>query len=213
MTVRKALLTIIGCALLFGAIGAAIGYAVGEFAPGYFRTKFRISRHEEEGFDPVGVGVGLGLCNGTVGGVVVGLIVVALVCWRETRLQKGAVAPSQGEGQSATSASASDRLLRATAWLLLLAFGISCGVFIGERNGDRRASYREYFRVRDALAPALDGDPAFAHVQLGMDKGGGVYMVGEVGTPADLERLRGVVTRVLGEPRSRELTKRIRTAR
>src|SRR6478672_9832604 len=84
MTVRRAITTIICSTLLLAAIGGSFGYGLGALAPGYYRSVFRSS--QEPGFDPVGVGVGLGITQGTTAGVIVGLVLVALICWRDTRL-------------------------------------------------------------------------------------------------------------------------------
>jgi hypothetical protein len=89
MTIRYAIATIIGCTLLLAAIGASVGYGLGTFAPGYYRTVFRSSH--KPGFDPVTFGVGQGVTQGVVGGVVVGLAVVALLCWRGRRSRAGAI--------------------------------------------------------------------------------------------------------------------------
>ena len=83
MTIRVAIATIAACTLLLACIGGGIGWALGTFAPGYYRSVFR--NGEEAGFDPVSVGIGQGLTQGTTGGVVVGLIVVALFIWRDSR--------------------------------------------------------------------------------------------------------------------------------
>lgn len=44
------------------AAGAGIGWVLGTFAPGYYRTVFRCGDSPE--FNPVQVGVGLGLTQG-----------------------------------------------------------------------------------------------------------------------------------------------------
>src|SRR2546423_720700 len=93
MTIWSAIATIISCTVLFIIIGAGAGYALGTFVPGYYRTVVRGGL--EPGFDPVSVGLGLGLTQGMVGGVVVGLAIVAVLCWRESRLQRAAVQDSR----------------------------------------------------------------------------------------------------------------------
>src|SRR5262249_21201796 len=66
MTIRNAVATVVGCTLLFAAIGATIGYGLGALRPGYYRTVYRVGR--EPWFDPVSVGIGQGVTQGTGGG-------------------------------------------------------------------------------------------------------------------------------------------------
>ncbi len=84
MTIRSAIATIAACTAMLAVIGGGTGWALGTFAPGYYRSVFR--NGNEPSFDPVSVGVGQGLTQGTSGGVAVGLVVVALFIWRDTRL-------------------------------------------------------------------------------------------------------------------------------
>jgi hypothetical protein len=86
MTIRAALATITACTALLAVIGGGIGWGIGTFAPGYYRTVFRSGN--EAWFDPISVGIGQGLGQGTAGGVVVGLAVVALFLWRDSRVRK-----------------------------------------------------------------------------------------------------------------------------
>ncbi|VTS06859.1 hypothetical protein [Tuwongella immobilis] len=92
MTIRSAIGTIAAFTAMLAAIGGSIGWALGTYAPGYYRSVFR--NGNEPWFDPVDVGLGQGLTQGTTGGVVVGLIVVALFIWRDTRGSRESVAPS-----------------------------------------------------------------------------------------------------------------------
>jgi len=208
MTIRIAIATIVGCTLLAGAIGASLGYGVGTLAPSYYRGLFYSGR--EEWFDPVSVGVGLGLSQGTAVGVVVGLAVVALLCWRDTRFQRGTGPPPQPDGQVAPVGSATRRLLLITGSLLVLGFCLSSGVVVGRLLGEGGAYHRRYLEEREALAPALAADPAFAGVEIREQSKGGMYLRGDVSTPADLERLRGITVRAVGEARAKEVMRSVR---
>ena len=86
MTVRLAFTTIIASAAIFAVIGGAIGYALGTFAPGYYRGVF--SNGNEPGFDPVSVGLGQGITQGVTGGAAIGLLVIAILVWRECRIRR-----------------------------------------------------------------------------------------------------------------------------
>ena len=85
MTILGAVATIAGSTVAFAIIGAGVGWALGMYAPGYYRSVFQGGN--EPWFDPVAVGLGQGLTQGVAGGVVVGLVVVALLIWRDSRLQ------------------------------------------------------------------------------------------------------------------------------
>ncbi len=203
MTVRSAIATIVGCTLLVGAIGASVGYGLGTFAPGYYRSVCRSSR--EPWFDPVSVGVGYGLTQGTAGGVVVGLALVALLSWRETRLQRVAGSPPPGDGRTAGSGSLARRLLMITGLLLALGFCLSFGVILGLLAGETGAYHRRYLEEKEVIAPILAADPALAAVELDEYPGGGVCLVGDVPTPEDLERLQSGVVRAVGQRRAEEV--------
>ncbi len=86
MTILAAIATVTGCTVAFATIGAGIGWALGTYSPGYYRSVFQSGN--EPWFDPVTVGVGQGLTQGFAGGVVVGLTVVALFVWRDSRFQR-----------------------------------------------------------------------------------------------------------------------------
>ncbi|WP_020472973.1 hypothetical protein [Zavarzinella formosa] len=203
MTIRSVIATIIGCTLLLAMIGGGIGYGLGVIAPGYYRGVF--SKGREPGFDPVSVGLGQGLTQGTAGGVVVGLAVVALLCWREVRLRQipGSVSPVAD--LSTESASPASRALRITGFLLSLVFCLCTGVAFGKLIGERNSYHRRYLEERELIAPLLVGEPALSGVSLLENSIGGVYLTGEVPAVEDLARLRNDVIRVVGERRTKEI--------
>jgi hypothetical protein len=100
------------------------------------------------------------------------------------------------------------------AWMLfvilmaLLGFGscFSVGLFLGEIRGEGGARYRRYLEERAIVHAAIAGDPAFAGVTIERQSSGGAYLSGEIATQAELQRLRSVVARVLGEPRADKMT-------
>lgn len=202
MTIRIAVATIVGCTLLIAAIGASVGYALGTLAPGYYRSVFRNGR--EPGFDPISVGVGEGLTQGTAGGVVVGLAVVALLCWREVRLGRVDDLPAPADGRPVRSGVTARRVLLTTGSALGLGFCLCSGVIVGLLRGEGGAYHRRFLEEQEAIAPVLASDPAFAGVKLHEYSAGGVWLSGEVPTPEDLGRLRAGVIRAVGERRARE---------
>ena len=66
--------------------GTAIGFCLGKFAPGYYRSVFWAGQLQD--FDPVAVGIGQGLTQGLAFGAIVGIALVAVLCWYHTRLEK-----------------------------------------------------------------------------------------------------------------------------
>ncbi|MFI5091196.1 MAG: hypothetical protein ACHP7P_14185 [Terriglobales bacterium] len=86
MNIGKALTTVVGTAIAFGAGGGAIGALLGRVAPGFFRQVLPV--RDPATFSPVEVGFGLGLTNGLGWGVAVGVLLVAIIAWKETRLTR-----------------------------------------------------------------------------------------------------------------------------
>jgi hypothetical protein len=83
LTVPRSLSIIIASAVGFGAAGAGIGSALGVVAPSYYRGVF--ANGNEPGFDPIQVGLGLGLSQGSICGVLVGMVVVLAVSFSRGR--------------------------------------------------------------------------------------------------------------------------------
>jgi len=86
MNILKALAAVGGPAVAFAAAGAGIGGLLGAFAPSYFRQMFRV--RDEAHFDPVELGVGLGTTQGLIWGLVVGVAIVAIIGWKESRIAR-----------------------------------------------------------------------------------------------------------------------------
>jgi hypothetical protein len=173
-----ALAAIASCTLLVAVIGATVGYGLGKINPSYYRSVFRNGR--EAGFDPVSIGVGQGLTQGTAGGVVVGLALVALLSWRETRRQRSEGTPPRVDNQP-------DRVLIiawagfcSTVFLLVIGFCFTSGLIVGEFRGEGGAYYRQYENEREAVTPILATHPAFTRIEAAQSPAGGVYLTGEV---------------------------------
>jgi hypothetical protein len=86
MNVLKALATVTGTALGFGVAGSAIGALLGYVAPGFFRQMLPL--RDPTNLNPVELGIGLGLTNGLGWALAVGVLLVAVLAWRETRLAR-----------------------------------------------------------------------------------------------------------------------------
>lgn len=198
----KAILTILGCTAVVGAIGASVGYGLGAFVPSYYRSLFLYGR--EPWFDPVSIGFGQGLTQGIVGGVMVGVAVVAILVWREIRLLSIARSMEHA-GEQSPQAKPVRRVLLITGLSLSLVFCLCSGLVFGLFRGERNAYYRQYLEEKEAVTPLLASDPAFANVELCERSSGGVYAMGTVPTTEDLSRLQSGMNRALGERRTREV--------
>ena len=86
MNITKALATVVGTALGFGVAGTGIGVFLGKVAPGFFRQMLPL--RDPASFNPQEVGIGLGLTNGLGWGLVVGVLLVAIIAWKESRLTR-----------------------------------------------------------------------------------------------------------------------------
>jgi hypothetical protein len=200
MSIPKAIATIVGCTVLLAGIGASFGYALGAFAPGYYRSVFRAGR--EPDFDPVDVGVGLGVTQGMTWGVVVGLAVVALLCWRERRCGRSVV-PDIQSGQPAASRYVARAILLIIGVLPILVCSGGVSYILGLFHGEHDAYHLHYLEEQQVLAPVLAGDPAFAGERIVERPEGGAYLFGQVPTQADADRLRAAVADALGDARAK----------
>jgi hypothetical protein len=203
MTIRNAIITVISCTLLFAAVGASIGYGLGALRPGYYRTVYRVG--QAPWFDPVSVGIGQGVTQGAGGGAVIGVLLVAIMSWRETRLQRvsARVVSTGSQASAPMSKSVALPLLVITSSIIILGACFSLGGLVGGLLAEQGAYHRRFVEEHRALGPALANDLAFARVEICEDVG--VFLVGEVATPADLERLRSVVAKSLGESRAKDV--------
>ena len=86
MNLVKALATVVGMAVGFGVGGTAIGALLGHVAPGFFRQMLPL--RDPANFNPVELGIGLGLTNGLGWGLAIGVLLVAIIAWKETRVAR-----------------------------------------------------------------------------------------------------------------------------
>jgi hypothetical protein len=194
MTVARGFAIIIASGAVGAIGGGALGYSLGRFTPSYYRSVFHGG--ESLAFDPVQVGIGLGVSQGLIAGLVVGSIVVLAV--RSFRdLSVARIASERGDGVSR-------RLMLIAGGLLALGLCFGSGLVIGLMRGTRDTYHLRYLEEREAIAPAIGADPAFARVEVEERSNGGVELVGEVPSSADLGRLRGLIVRRLGEHRANE---------
>src|SRR4029078_7799134 len=87
------------------------------------------------------------------------------------------------------------RMLALAGGFLVLGFCVGCGGIIGVLLGERWTYHRRYLDEHRILSAAIAGDPAFVSVQIEEFSDGGAYLIGEVPSQSDLERLSALVTK------------------
>jgi hypothetical protein len=81
---RNGLILILFAVIFFAMAGALAGWALGVFAPDYYR----ISLHFEKGEADAGqLGIGLGATQGAVAGLIAGCVVVLATAWFKSRVK------------------------------------------------------------------------------------------------------------------------------
>jgi hypothetical protein len=97
------------------------------------------------------------------------------------------------------------RFLFLAAGLIFLALAFSAGGLLGAIAGESAAKQRRFAYEGKVIAPILHSDPAFMQLEIVMYTGdGSAYLMGEVATNADRERLRAAMTDLLGSAREVE---------
>jgi hypothetical protein len=85
MTLFKALATVVGTSIGFGIAGTGNGAFLENFTPGFFLL---FPLLDLENARPMDLGIGLGLVNGLIWGLVVGVLLVGILSWKETRMPR-----------------------------------------------------------------------------------------------------------------------------
>ena len=84
MTAGKALATVATTAVVCGLGGLGVGLLIGTVFPDFYRATIPAAR--QPGFNIPAVGAGLGLIQGLAVGLVVGVFIVAILCWYRSRM-------------------------------------------------------------------------------------------------------------------------------
>lgn len=202
MTVRNAIATIFGLILLFGASGTGAGFVLGTWFPGYYLSVVRTAR--EPGFDPVGFGVGQGMIQGMAVGGLIGLLVVALLCWRDTGLGVNSELSAQIANLKVSMKGIARWPVLIVAGVMALGFCFACGWLIGVLGAERMGYHHRYLEEREAFIPLMASDPALAQLDIDERSDGGVAISGSLTNEAEMERLREVAIRAVGENRAKQ---------
>src|SRR5262245_19486207 len=89
-------------------------------------------------------------------------------------------------------------LAKLMVYLGLALFALSCSYWVGELRGERDCQHSQYLFEKRVIEPVLTGDQAFSRIKIEEFSGGGVFLVGDVATENDREKLRQGIIRVLG---------------
>lgn len=88
----RALGVLLAFAAVFAVVGTLLGLGLGVFNPGYYRGL--IPGGDSPDFNPVDVGIGLGCSQGSIFGVVLGIMAVVGLAWRRSRASAQPDAPA-----------------------------------------------------------------------------------------------------------------------
>lgn len=87
------------------------------------------------------------------------------------------------------------------AFGLFFGTGLLTGFVAGHLVGQLQTRHTQYEEERDFVAPIITANPTFSNVRIGERSVGGIWLVGEVDSQADLELLRSQMLKALGELR------------
>jgi hypothetical protein len=209
MTSGTALRTVLLWSVIFLCVGSAIGATIGVVAPEYYRSVFRGGHLPE--FNPLQVGIGLGATQGVVSGVVISIVVLALLAWRDIR----SVRPG-------TDGDAPIRDLRSGTWSVHVLWGvvtamsvliISAATFIlGGIIGQQQLYQSWTERKLDKLATILQSNE-FDGVEADYSSAAQVYLTGTIKGNAARDSLREKLVVTFGAEEADEMIWRVNVAR
>ena len=197
MTTLKALVIIAVCTLFCTVLGASVGFGLGKFVPNYYRSVAVEGR--EATFDSIAFGVGQGTTQGVVGGIIVGLALVAILSWREIRrLRMSGITDSISvAGQNGYASTLRILFITGAAFACIFCFGV--GLLIGGLDSTRMLYHRQFLEEQRLLTFVLESDPAYAQITISEYSGGGAYLSGKVQNENDYQRLRITLTKAFNE--------------
>lgn len=153
MSIRKALLIIVGCGVAFAATGSVMGFTMGLIAPWYYRSGSLDGLAPD--FSAVRIGLGLGFLQGAVLGTIVGCVAIL-----------APVAKAAQEARSPREWSSWDppspplvpawvvRGGLALGFVMAVALAVAVGFILGEIRAKARAAETKLARLLPVLAEA-----------------------------------------------------------
>ncbi|MEZ6136336.1 MAG: hypothetical protein R3C53_15685 [Pirellulaceae bacterium] len=209
MTTRTALTTVLLWSAVSACVGSAIGATIGTVAPGYYRSVFRGGQSPE--FNPLQVGIGLGASQGLASGIVISIVVLALLAWRDVR-----------SARSDMNADASTNDLQSRIWSVHVLWGIvtAMSVFIisaatlivGGIIGQQQLYQAWTERKLDRLATILQSTD-FDGVEADYSSAAQVYLTGTIRDNAARDLLHDTLVATFGTEEADEMIWRVNVTR
>ncbi len=207
MTLKAALVTVLLWGVTFAGIGAAMGATLGMVAPGYYRTVFRHSNVPD--FSPLHVGIGLGTIQGAAAGVVISIVVLALIAWRDA-----CSAPPISERQH------SETIPQRRTWSVHVLWGLVTAMSVFVVSGitlvvggiiAQEQLYQSWTdRKLNKLAIILQADE-YARVEAGSSSAAYVYLTGMVTDNVVREALHDRLVVAFGSDEAEIMIRGVRT--
>ncbi|MCY2966240.1 MAG: hypothetical protein NT069_21850 [Planctomycetota bacterium] len=202
MTFRTAIWVVFRCAGFLALIGGAMGWALGRFFPGYYRSVFPGGGRPD--FDPIIVGLVQGGTQGAAAGATLAIALVGVFVWRDIRIQELAVLRNS-PADVRPPRTDSHRFPWMTGWLFSLACCLSGGIILGtqrSRQLETQSAHHARFQVdREVLEEHLRSDDAFREIEIEEHRLGFIGLRGHVATQDDLNRLRTLIRDLFGKSR------------
>jgi hypothetical protein len=200
MSPRKSLTLVVASSLTFCALGAFLGFCVAAAFPEYYESVLR--NGTSPAFRPIPVAIGLGAIQGAGTGVAVGLSLVCLFIWKDTR--------DTGAEKIQADRSSSVRLGNAlTTIVVLLLFGACtyvaylAGGMVGQVQVYGRLNSMQVDRVNQVLASGN-----YPRIEAGTSKRY-VFITGEISSAEALAQLNEQLAEEFGRPEAKRMTQTI----
>ncbi len=81
MNILKAITTVAATTILSAIVGGLIGAGLGKIAPTYYLQTLHV--RDSNSFNAIEMGLGLGVTQGLIGGIIVGMLIVGFLVWKE----------------------------------------------------------------------------------------------------------------------------------
>ncbi|WP_339909074.1 hypothetical protein [Symmachiella dynata] len=180
-------------AFICAVLGMGIGAALGQWAPGYYRTMFSIDSSSD--FAPLQTGIGLGLTQGLFAGLLLGVLVVAFMLWNdnsliETHTDEKPVPRGKIRGVFRSMSG----LILTVTFVALLVGAFILGSNINEHVHNLQAGNERY----QVLSPILQ-DERFPDVAIEPISAGQIFLTGHVADQQTRDELLNELQHAFGD--------------